>query len=229
MSFARADKLPHPRLVGVILTGTDLERAIHMRNPPDLFELRLDGLFSRTEALEEAIGVLPAPIIITARHPREGGVHQLSTQKRRSLLLRFLPFAIYVDVEIRSADSSAAVIDEARARGIGIIMSFHDLHDTPSQNRLREIARTIRLWRPSCLKIATRTDTVAQLARLTDFFQEEREKMTIAAMGIGRLGVLARHEFFRRGSFLTYAHLGRATIDGQPSVSSIRRWNKDSA
>ena len=123
---------------------------------------------------------------------------------------------------------SAMVVDEARARGAGIIISFHDLDDTPSHKRLCEIARTARLLRPSCLKIATRTDTPAQLARLLDFFQVERGKMIIAAMGMGRLGVVARREFFRRGSFLTYGNLGEATIAGQPSISSIRRWSKGS-
>lgn len=228
MSFAPSDELRPQRIVGVIVTGADLRRAIHMRNPPDLFEVRLDALCDGMEAIEEAIGRLRAPLIITARHPLEGGFNQLSAQKRRSLLLRFLPSAAFVDIEFRSADGSAMVVDEARARGAGIIISFHDLDDTPSHKRLCEIARTARLLNPACLKIATRTDTPAQLARLLDFFQVERGKMIIAAMGMGRLGVVARREFFRRGSLLTYGNLGEATIAGQPSISSIRRWSKGS-
>lgn len=226
MSFPPANELSPRRIVGVILTATDLRRATQMRNPPDLFELRLDALFPQTEALEEAIGTLQAPLIITARHPREGGLNQLSAARRRSLLLRFLPHAAHVDIEVRSAGASALVIDEARARGAGIVMSFHDSNDTPSEKRLQEIAHVARRFRPSCLKVATRIDTSAQLVRLLEFFQEEQGKMKVAAMGIGRLGSRARLEFFRRGSFLTYAHLGRATITGQPSISSVRQWRK---
>ena len=33
-----------PRIVGVIASRDDLERALRMRRPPDLFELRLDRL-----------------------------------------------------------------------------------------------------------------------------------------------------------------------------------------
>ena len=33
-----------PRIVGVIASREDLEQALRMRRPPDLFELRLDHL-----------------------------------------------------------------------------------------------------------------------------------------------------------------------------------------
>lgn len=224
MSFALDDELSTPQIVGVIFTWADLRRAVRMRNPPDLFELRLDALFARSEELRGTIGDLRAPLIITARHPQEGGLNQLSVQKRRTLLLRFLPHAAYVDIELRSADALAVIIDEARAKGARTIISFHDFIETPSRARLNEIARTARLLGAYCLKIATRTDTSAQLTRLLDFFQQERPEMKIAAMGVGRLGRAARRELFRRGSILNYVHLGRTTIAGQPSVSGIRRW-----
>ena len=35
---------PRPRVVGVIMSQTDLDLAIRMRERPDLFELRLDHL-----------------------------------------------------------------------------------------------------------------------------------------------------------------------------------------
>jgi 3-dehydroquinate dehydratase-1 len=94
-----------PQIVGVIFTQADLRRAIQMRNPPDLFELRLDALFARSDEVMTAIGNLRAPLIITARHPREGGSNQLGARERRALLLRFLPHAAYVDIELRSADA----------------------------------------------------------------------------------------------------------------------------
>lgn len=224
MSFALDDEPSTPQIVGVIFTWADLRRAVRMRNPPDLFELRLDALFARREEVRGAIRDLRAPLIITARHPHEGGSNQLSAQKRRALLLRFLPHAAYVDIELRSADALAVIIDEARAKGTRTIISFHDFIETPSRARLNEIARTAQVLGAYCLKIATRTDTSAQLARLLDFFQQERPEMKIAAMGVGLLGRAARRELFRRGSIFNYVHLGRTTISGQPSLSDIRRW-----
>ena len=199
-----------PQIVGVVFTRADLRRAVRMRNPPDLFELRLDALFARNDEVKAAIGNLRAPLIITARHPREGGSNQLSAHKRRALLLRFLPHAAYVDIELRSAGTFAAILEEARAKSIRTIVSFHDFNETPSRPRLDEIARAAQSLGADLLKIATRTDTPAQLARLLDFFQRERLEMKIAAMGIGRLGRISRIEFARHRSALNYGHLGKA-------------------
>lgn len=212
-----------PQIVGVIFTRIDLRRAVRMRNPPDLFELRLDALFARNEEVKAALGDLRAPLIITARHPREGGSNQLSAQKRRALLRRFLPHAAYVDIELRAAGTFAPILEEARAQSIRTIISFHDFDETPSRPRLDEIARTARLLGADLLKIATRTDTSAQLARLRDFFQRERVEMKIAAMGVGRLGRISRLEFARHGSALNYGHLGSPQAEGQLSIMQLRR------
>src|SRR4029450_3466554 len=99
---------PRPRVVGVIISQTDLDLAIQMRERPDLFELRLDHLVGPAAAgldgLEEKISRLRTPLIITARHPQEGGANKLNLRQRRELLSRFLPRARYIDVELRSAD-----------------------------------------------------------------------------------------------------------------------------
>jgi 3-dehydroquinate dehydratase I len=215
-----------PQIVGVIFTRPDLRRAARMRNPPDLFELRLDALFAKSEKGKAALGNLRVPLIITARHPREGGLNHLSVRERRALFLRFLPSAAYVDIELRAAAALSAILEEARAKSIRTILSFHDFQETPSRARLDEIARAARSLGADVLKIATRTDTPAQLARLLNFFQRERLEMKIAAMGIGRLGETARRELFRQGSILNYVHLGRNGIAGQPSLWDIRRWKR---
>lgn len=212
-----------PQIAGVIFTRTDLQRAVRMRNPPDLFELRLDALFARSEEVEAALSDLRTPLIITARHPREGGANQLSAKKRRSLLLRFLPHAAYVDIELRSAGPFAAILEEARAKRIRIIVSFHDFDETPSRPRLDGIARSAQSLGADLLKIATRTDTTAELARLRDFFQCGALEMKIAAMGIGRLGRISRCEFARHRSALNYGHLGKPQAEGQLSITQLRR------
>lgn len=212
-----------PWIVGVIFTRTDLGHAVRMRNPPDLFELRVDALFGRRENVQAVIGNLRAPLIITARHPREGGSNHLSAPERRALLLRFLPHAAYVDIELRSAGPFTTILDEVRAKNIHTIVSFHDFNETPSRPRLDEIARTAKSLGADVLKIATRTDTPAQLTRLLDFFLRERPGMKISAMGVGRLGRISRFEFARRGSVLNYAHLGSPQAEGQLSITQLRR------
>jgi len=86
---ARRSALNGPRVVGVIASPEDMDRAMRIRRPPNFFELRLDRLAGIVDQLEDKLPKLRAPLIITARHPEEGGANKLSTPQRRDLLTRF--------------------------------------------------------------------------------------------------------------------------------------------
>src|ERR1700720_512948 len=124
------------RIVGVITTSSDLRLALRMAHPPDLFELRLDYLVGIENEMKNKVSQLRVPIIITARHPAEGGANNLSLKRRSELLSRFLPQARYVDLELRSVRAFRSLLDEARRRNVGRIISFHDLDSTPSLRSL---------------------------------------------------------------------------------------------
>ena len=214
----------NPYLVGVVTTISELHLAARMPDPPDLFELRLDHFFGKEDQLEAEMSILSAPFIITARHPAEGGANKLSAQHRRELLLRFLPRARYVDVELRSANALRSVIAAAREKNVLRILSFHDLDSTPSPRSLFSKARTAKRLGADIFKVATRTDTPTQLKRLLEFIKNADVDLALSVMGIGKLGRKSRRELIRHGSVLNYAHIGRARLTGQPSLSEIRRW-----
>src|SRR5207247_10372769 len=72
-------------------------------------------------------------------------------------------------------------------------------------------------------KVATRTDTLIELARLLEFVTDKHVGLPIAAMGIGRLGAISRVLLARAGSGLVYAWVGEASdIDGQLSLKQLR-------
>jgi len=206
------------------MSRSDLRFAIRMRNPPDLFELRLDHLVGIVNELESKLSMLPAPLVITARHPREGGANNLSIKRRRELLSRFLPRAQYVDVELRSAKALRSLLEVARRKNVRRIISFHNFRSTPSTRSLRARARAAKSCGADIFKVATRTDTTAQLARLLDFIANKDLDLAVSAMGIGKFGGISRLKLMRRGSVLNYAHLGRASFSGQLSLRDIRRW-----
>jgi 3-dehydroquinate dehydratase-1 len=213
----------NPQIVGVISSRADFRSAVRMRTPPDFFELRLDAAATRLEEIRGAIGKLQAPLIITARHPREGGFNELSSRERHDLLREFLPHATCVDIEMRSGRPLAAILEEARRKDVRTIISFHDFTATPSRARLDEIARRAQSLGADFLKIATRVDTAVELNRLLDFYERHGRQMRIAAMGIGRLGRISRLEFARRGSALNYAYLAAPQTAGQFSIAQLRR------
>jgi 3-dehydroquinate dehydratase-1 len=217
------NRTPVSRVVGVIASSAALARATRLRHPPDLFELRLDALRQSLGEVARALPKLRAPLILTARHPAEGGCGNLSLAARRALLLRFLGSAAFVDLEFRSVRQMRALIDQTRRRRIGLIISRHDLHDTPPPNELRRQAKLAAAARPAIFKVATRTDTPAQLARLISFFETTCAPLPIAAMGIGKLGLASRRQLARLGSVLIYVSLGEANSEGQPSLRQLRR------
>jgi 3-dehydroquinate dehydratase-1 len=193
-----------------------------MTIPPDLFELRLDRLIGLLDELEKKVPLLRAPLIVTARHPEEGGANRLSIQRRRELLLRFLPCARYLDVELRSAKELRPVLDLARRKKIHRIISFHNLKETPSVRVLKAKARAARAAGASSFKLATRTDTPAQLVRLFDFFADRDVDFAVSAMGIGQLGAASRVALAQLGSVFTYASIDQSTIEGQLSIRQLR-------
>lgn len=212
------------KIVGVIFSRADLKRALRMRKPPDLFELRLDRLISCLTELRGAVDRLAAPLIVTARDPREGGANNLSSTQRRALLFEFLSGANHVDVELRSADTLRSVLQAAAKKKIKAIISFHDLQTTPPLSQLDKIAERARSFGAAIVKIATRTDTRLQVDTLLKFFDRQSCRSDLAAMGIGRLGRIARVELARRGSALNYGHLGAPAAAGQLSIYELRRF-----
>ena len=219
----RSSATQRPRVVGVIASRADLDRALQMRGPPDLFELRLDRLAGIVDPLENKLPRLRAPLIITARHPQEGGANKLTLGERRDLLIRFLPHTHYVDVELRSASALRSLLTLAKHKKVRRIISFHNFKSTPPPRVLVAKARAAKAHGADIFKVATRTDKPVQLARLLDFIAKKDIGLSVSAMGIGRLGAISRVLLARAGSALVYASVAAGTdIEGQLSLKQLR-------
>ena len=233
MITRRPVKEANQLIVGVIASPADLRFAIAMRQPPDLFELRLDNLCGALDQLERKMAILSgrrgdirrgksAPVIITARDPREGGANNLSFQQRLDLVLRFLPYAKYLDVELRSTRGFKSLLERARKQHVRRILSFHDFKSTPSPGSLRARAASAKAHGADIFKVATRTDTPAELARLIDFVMNKGVDLSVSAMGIGKLGAISRLLLASYGSVLNYGSLRRAQVEGQLPIEVLR-------
>jgi 3-dehydroquinate dehydratase type I len=212
-----------PRVVGVIASGADLQKAVRMRRPPDLFELRLDCLAAIADQMERALPKLRRPLIITARDPHEGGANKVPLRQRRDLLVRFLNHADYIDVELRSASALRVLLAIAKTKHVRRIISFHNFNSTPSVAILEAKARQARSHGANIFKVATRTDTPMELGRLLDLVTSSRWNVSLAVMGIGKLGAVSRVLLARAGSVLIYASIAAATdVEGQMSLEQVR-------
>jgi 3-dehydroquinate dehydratase-1 len=217
MSAPRRIKIPACALVGVIASIDELRLATRMRARPDLFELRLDYL---PNLRESQLLKLRQPLIITARHPAEGGKKMRFA--RRDLLLKFLPRAKFVDVELRSLHELGAVWDEARRLRVGRICSFHDFKRTPGPAVLHEKLLRARKAGADVFKVVTQAEDFRDLLTLFELLWSELASMRLCVMATGKFGPVSRLSFRDAGSSLIYAPLRHPLHHGQLTFQELR-------
>ena len=183
----------------------------------------VDCLEWRADCLPAALGIPPSqfPWILTVRHPLEGGKRKLSPAERRDIFAALLPSADAVDMELRSFASLARILDSARNRNIRVIASFHDFKKTPEAGKLRDLAARARDAGADIFKLATRTESPADICRLLDLFQSS--SLPLAVMGMGKLGFGSRLLFAGCGSVLNYGWLHRPNVSGQWPALELKR------
>ena len=211
-------KIATRAVVGVIASTDELRFASRMRAPPDLFELRLDHL---PNLQESQLSRLRRPLIVTARHPAEGGQKLLCS--RGDLLRRFLPRTKFVDVELRSLRELHKVWTESRRLGVGRICSLHDFKGTPALSVLHRQLLRARNAGADIFKLVTRADTLRDLLTLFEFLWTQISLGPICVMAVGKFGPISRVLFLEAGSVFMYAPLRRALYEGQLSLEQLRK------
>ena len=216
MSAHHRAKIPACALVGVIASTDEMRLATRMRAPPDLFELRLDHL---PNLHESELSRLRRPLIITARHPAEGG----KRCNRKNLLRKFLPYAKFVDIELRSMRDLREVRVEARRLAVGCICSVHDFKRTPELPVLRKQFSRSQKANANVFKLVTRADSLRDLHTLFEFLWMQSSLIPVSVMAVGKFGPISRLLFREAGSALIYAPLRHALYDGQLTLGQLRR------
>ena len=215
--------LPAASVVATAHTARGLRQARNLqRGEVGFVEVRLDAPeLSRARLAETLPGIRPR-LLLTARHPAEGGAQRLPVAARRSLMVEFLSQADAVDVELRSAASMASLLEEAHRRRIQRVISFHDFRRTPRLPRLREVVRRATARGADVVKIATLLRGPGDLAILLHL--QSTAKVPLATMGMGPLGKVSRLVLAAAGSRLNYGYLDKAQVSGQwAALELVRR------
>ena len=172
--------------------------------------------------MREFLAKAKVPVLLTVRHPAEGGIGNLPTATRRHLFAEFLPHAALVDVELRSIAVLRPVIEEAKKRGIAVVVSDHHFQRTPTLAQMRERRKRAVAAGADIFKLATLTDDAASLARLIDFASTGKAR-SLAVMGMGKLGQVSRLVLACAGSVLNYGYLDRPNASGQWEARELKR------
>ena len=184
------------------------------RGEVDLLELRADALADCMAGVRKFLHNAKLPVLLTVRHPDEGGIGKLSSAKRRSLFDELLPFAALVDVELRSVAALREVIAAAKERRIRVVVSDHHFHRTPTLAKMRERRRRAIAAGADVFKLAAVAEDAGAVARMIDFVAAGGA-LPLAVMGMGRFGRVSRLVLASAGSVLNYGYLDKPNAPGQ--------------
>ncbi|MFV0415094.1 MAG: type I 3-dehydroquinate dehydratase [Chthoniobacterales bacterium] len=214
-----------PCVVGTLHTLGGFAAASKLSNNQiDLIEIRLDQLpgFPTPARLKN----LHFPKLFTARTPQEGGERNLSTNERRKLLLRALPWASLIDIELRNFKPYHELRREAQSARLPIIASYHNFSKCPPLSLLQEKLHQSRDEGAAIFKAAVQLHKSRDIATLLELLEKARD-FPVAVMGMGNLGRASRLLLTAAGSCLVYGWLHRPQVPGQFPAAILRERLKE--
>jgi 3-dehydroquinate dehydratase-1 len=159
----------------------------------------------------------PVKLVATCRPGKRS-----EDDRMAALLAAISAGAAYVDIELASSPQfRATVLAAAKEKKCGIIISYHNVDETPlKQILLLTIEECFDLG-ADIAEVVCRVHNVQDCARLFSLYETRKN---IVALGLGKLGIITRiaGPFF--GAPLTYACLapGKETAEGQPDIKALQ-------
>jgi 3-dehydroquinate dehydratase-1 len=216
-----------PLTVGVVADLAALEHfqatdAAAREAACDLIELRLDTLKLDPVDLRARLAGNTIPVLLTARHPAEGGQGTPEAAGRAALIEPLLDLAALIDIELRSAPEMQGTIQKARAQGVSVIGSFHDFQATPADEVLQGAISFAQPMGIDSVKIATFLNSQDDLIRLMKIAAGPH-RMRVSVMGMGPWGRLSRLVLAKCGGLLNYGFIGTSNAPGQWPAAELKQ------
>lgn len=209
-----------PAVVATAHTAQGLQAAARLRpGEIDFVEVRADCLAGIVARLPGRLERLRVPVLLTVRHPAEGGSGNLRASERIRLFETLMPRASAVDVELRSVGAMRGILAAAEAKHVLRVISFHNFRATPGLDELRRVAAKASAEGADIVKIATRLRGARDLVVLLQL--QAGTRRPLATMGMGPLGKVSRLALAAAGSRLNYGYLGTPQVDGQWPASEL--------
>lgn len=211
------------------------ERIVPLR--PDAVELRADHLLGISPALvRDLLPRLAAhdlPLLFTNRLQAEGGAQAQDEEARIATIEAAIASGIpaVVDLELATPpDLRGRLVAAARARGVPVLMSFHDFEATPPDDALIAHLRAMQAAGASAAKLALMPRSPGDATRLLSLCRAATDgaiegfSIPLAAMSMGATGMITRVVGHRAGSALTFAAVapGGGSAPGQLSAAELR-------
>ena len=182
-------------------------------------ELRADLFDTREESLSLVSSLAKDfAVLVTPRHPSQGGGWRWSEQERASYCKEALERgAALVDVE--HGTEAAAVL---QGEGLKVLLSWHDFQGMISLEDLEELTSEMEASDPVAIKVIPTAGKLADAVQMLEWL-ERREEAGPARVGfaMGPHGVAGRILSLSRGAPWTYGANGSAVAPGQLPVQDM--------
>ena len=207
-----------PRICAVIV-NKDLEAIKGVEPLVELFEVRIDLI---GEGWQELAKQLKKPWIACNRSANEGGRWEQDEVSRIEELAKAIELgADIIDIEL--ATENLAKIIQLCKNKTECLLSFHELKETPSLDKMREIIQKQLDAGADICKVVTTAqrfgDNLTVLQLIADF-----PKIRIVSFAMGPLGLPSRILCPLVGGNFTYAAIekGKESAPGQATARELR-------
>lgn len=169
--------------------------------------------------IHEAFG--HKPIIFTYRMADEGGYKDISNTQYMTLCYKAVASGYIDAIDLQGKRDVAPIIEKAKAKGVTVILSFHDFEKTPEKESLLQLMMGFEEKGADLVKVATLANSKQDALRLMDACMEASLKCAYIGIAMGDHGKLTRvcSDWF--GSAITYAQACGATAPGQLSLREM--------
>jgi 3-dehydroquinate dehydratase I len=206
-------------MICVSIGESSVEKCLEALKGLSFAEIRMDRMHDCTEEDARVMFSTGGTLIATCRP----GV--LNEKVRAGLLGSAIEAgASYVDIEFDSGEAfKKEIIEKARSRGCGVIVSFHDYDKTPNREELPGIVAACFNAGADVAKIACRVHSEKDNERLLGLLDSDQD---IVVIGMGEKGRVTRIMAPILGSPFTYATLayGKETAEGQIEAKTLRKY-----
>jgi 3-dehydroquinate dehydratase type I len=186
----------------------------------DFAEIRMDRMILTPEDIADIFSQ-PVTFIATCRPGK------LDDKERKAYLIAAIEAgAEYVDIEVESDIAfKGEILKAAVSKRCKVIISFHDFEKTPDHERLKQIAVLCFSEGADIVKIACKSNSTTDNARLLGLLGQEDFKDRLVIVGMGESGKITRIVAPLLGSLFTYASLaeGMHTAEGQIEKAQLKK------
>ncbi len=182
---------------------------------PSLVEIRYDLIRKQPDQVSDKL----SQSILQVATCRPG---HYSDQQRMEILKRAIDIgAVYVDVEIESShDFIREISSYAKLKRTHLIISYHNLTETPSREKLQKVLKSCYSAGADVAKIACNVNCKRENARLLSLYDVTGRKIVLGMGDKGKITRLAALDLGAEFSFAAISHEDK-TAPGQFSYNEL--------